>query len=153
MSSVHVSKVLAKLIEISVKARHAPGRRVERFVKTIGKRHPRLSVIVGKKERRAANVTERSLGSEMRRYRAGVIQPRVALVVMELDGKARIDGRLVGIGQRTVHIVEVEAHKKLALVGNAMVNAHGKLVRVRRDFGGGGVGARSKGPLRIVGQG
>ena len=47
-----------------------------------------------------------------------------------------------GLVSGPVDIVEVEAHKKLGLVGNAVVNAHGKLVRVRRDLGGGGISAR-----------
>ena len=51
----------------------------------------------------------------MGRNGARVVQRQVALVVEKLDGKARIDGRLVGIGQGTGHVVEVEAHKKLAL--------------------------------------
>ena len=78
VSPVRVDEVLPRLVEISVCARSSPGSRVERLVKTVGERHGGLGVIGRKKERRAANVSERGLGSDSHPYTSGFLLHPVA---------------------------------------------------------------------------
>ena len=109
--SLHVGKTLPELKQVSHAACGGAGGRVERLIKAVGESDGGLDVI-GRNERRgAADVAEGSLGGEIRRNGAAVMQGRVALVVEKMDGEAGIDRGLVGIGQGAVDVVEREARE------------------------------------------
>src|SRR5215831_14223153 len=105
--SVHVGETLTELKQVSEAARGGPGRGVIRLVKTVREGHARLCVIGRVEDRRTADVTEGSLGYEVRRDGSRVAQRGVTLVVQKKDCKTWVDGRLAGVGERPVHIVEV----------------------------------------------
>ena len=73
-------------------------------------------------------------------------------MIEELHRKAGIDRRLIGIGQRPRHLVEAEPGEQRSLVGNAVVNAHGKLIGAGVNLGRGGIGTIAVGSFGIVGQ-
>ena len=93
-----------------------------------------LGVIGSGKERRAANVAEGSLRAEVRAEGSCVTHAGVALMIEELDGKAGIEGGLIGIGDRSGHLVQAEAREQLGFAGDPVVGSDGKLIGDGRDL-------------------
>ena len=62
---------------------------------------------------------------------ARIFHPGIALMIEELHRKAGINSRLIGIGQRPSHLVQAEPGQQRGFVGNAVIDAHRKLVGAR----------------------
>ena len=78
----------------------------------------------------------------------GIFHGGVALVIEESDAKARVDRGLIRVRGGPVHLVQAEAGKQRGFVGDAVIDAHGKLIGVGDDLGRCGVSARAVGSLR-----
>src|ERR1700722_9531288 len=82
----------------------------------------------------------------------GVSDAGVPLTIAEDDRETGVDGSLAGIRQWPIDVVQGEAQEQAILVGDAMIQAQGKLIAVRNHARGCGKGPRAIWTFRIVGQ-
>ena len=153
MGSARVRHIVLQLVDVSIRSEDRPVRRIEILKETVRERNRRLRVIRGGKKGRAADISQRSHKCQMRSDCPRITKRRIALMIKKVDAEVGIDRRLVGIRRRSSDLVQTESPEESRLIGNAMIDAHGKLVGVRGDLGRSGIRARSVRSLRLVGQG
>jgi len=55
-------------------------------------------------------------------------------VIEKLDAEIGIDRRLIGIRRWSIHLVQAEAREEIRLVGNFVIDANRKLIRVGHNL-------------------
>src|SRR5579859_1613574 len=113
---VRPGHVLFELIKIAVGAEDGSGGLVVCLEKSVGKTDRWLRVIWRREEGRAADIVDRSLRHEMWSDGACVLHSCVSLMVVEINSEAGIEDGLIGIRQRSIHLIEAETRKQCCLV-------------------------------------
>ena len=145
-------KVLAQLEKIAVDADDCAGRLIEWFVGAVIELDRGIGEIGGGKGRSGAGDADGRLPCQPWGDDSRVGQHQVALVIDVANAKRGIDHRLIGVGGGAVQVVVVESGKELGSIGDAMVEAQRKLVRIGHHGRGTGISVNPVGARRIVGQ-
>src|SRR5271156_4188321 len=117
---MRVRHVLFKLIEVSIGAENGAVRGIKVLVESVREGDGGLHVIRGWEKRRAADVTERSHESQVRRDRSGIPERCASLMIKKVDAEAGINRSLIRIGRRSADLVQAETAEQHSFVGNLM---------------------------------